>query len=176
MDGKIARGVYVLLFLSGLGLCCLGFVDIIDARKCRSWDVVPGRIMDSSFVETSDIHKNRIGQTYIPDIKYEYSYAGTTQFNNQIGYFGKSLSGVSESFYEGTEADVVTMLSDYPVDLAVDVFVNPERPSQSVLDAGLKFPVFMPFLYGFFLILFSIHLYVFGCFYVTDNKSAGKLA
>ncbi len=176
MGGKLAKVFLTLLFISGLLLCCYGFVDIVDARKCRSWDITQGRIMDSFFVENSDIHKSRIGQTFIPDVKYEYSYGGTTHFNNQIAYFGKNFLGVSESFYEGSEAEVVATVSKYPVNSIVDVYINPESPSQSVLDISLKFPVFMPFLYGFFLILLSIHLYVFGSFYVTDNKSTGKLA
>ena len=176
MGKKTAKGFYFLIILSGLFLSCYGFYTVIDASRCRKWEVVPGRIMDSFFVESSDIHKSRIGKTFIPDIKYEYSYRGETKFNNQVGYFGRDLQGLSQSFYEGSEKDVMDFLKTYPLDSNVDVYVNPEDSSQSVLDTGLKFPMFMPLLYGFFMVLLGIHLHVFGAFYAADNKNIGKLS
>lgn len=87
----------------------------------RSWTSVPCTILTSE-VETSS---SSDGDTYRIAITYEYEYAG-------VGYEGDryNFSFGSSSGYEG-KAKVV---AQYPPDSQAECFVDPDDPSQSVIN------------------------------------------
>jgi len=131
--------------------------------------------MDSYIAEIPDIPNNKTTETALPDLKYEYSFKGVTYFSQSIGYYGEDTLGLSDSYYAGTEDEVAALIDQYPINAMVDVYVNPESPSQSVLDTGLKLPVFMPFLLGLLLVFAGFHIFIFGNLYIPDSQKTGKL-
>ena len=167
---KIRKILIVVLLLLGALISLYGLRSIFNARKCKDWTVVKGRIMDSNITYITDLPNNKTTETSLPDVKYEYVFNNHTYFNQTIAFYGEHTVGLSDSYYAATEDDVLTFLSKYPLNSSVDVYVNPLKPSQSVLDTGLKLPIFMPFLFGILSIFAGFHLYLFGNFYIHTVK------
>lgn len=175
MGKKIYQVIIICFWVLGVLGAGYGILRIIEANKCKNWTRVKGRIMDSYVAEITDLPNNKTTETSLPDIKYEYSFKGVTYFSQNIGYYGKETLGLSDSFYAGTEDEVNAFIDKYPINGMVDVYVNPETPAQSVLDTGLKLPVFMPFLFGILLIFAGFHIYLFGNLYIPNSQKTGKL-
>jgi uncharacterized protein DUF3592 len=169
---KSFKKCFLTVFLVTLGLFFSGYgvFRIINARKCKDWTVLKGRIMDSSIVEISDYSNNNSTETSLPDIKYEYKCNDITYFNDNIGYYGRYTLGLSDSYYAGTEDQIANFVSKYPINSSVDVYVNQGNASESVLDTDLKLPVFMPFLFGVLLVFAGFHIFMYGNFYIPDTK------
>lgn len=176
MRNKIRKALIIIFLICGAVIAGYGFLRIKEAGKCKSWTVIKGRIMDSFVAEIPDLPNNKTTETSYPDIKYEYSFKGRTYFRHNIGYYGKDTLGLSDSYYAGTEQEVAAFVSKYQIDSRVDVYVNPDNPAESVLDPGLKLPIFMPFMFGILLLFAAGHIYLFGNFYIPDIKRTGKLA
>lgn len=176
MKNQIRRTLIVCFLVFGILIAGYGVLRIFEANQCKNWSKVKGRIMDSNVAEIPDLPNNKTTETSLPDIKYEYSFKGTTYFSQNIGYYGENTLGLSDSFYAGTEEQINLFVSQYPINSIIDVYVNPAKPSQSVIDPGLKLPVFMPFLLGVLLAFAGCHIYLFGNFYIPDSKKIGKLA
>ena len=169
---KRNRNIAIAFFLiSGIIISVYGIRRILQAKQCKNWTVVKGVIMDSSITEISDLSNNKTTETSLPDIKYEYSFKGKTYFNHIIAYHGNSTFGLSDSYYAGTEDDILKITSKYPVNAKVDVYLNPEDPHQAILDTGLKLPVFMPFLLGVLLLCVATHLYIFGSLCISSHPN-----
>ena len=164
------RILTVLFVILGILFSSYGVLRINNARKCKDWPIVKGRIMDSSITEIPDSSNNTSTETSLPDIKYEYAYNDITYFKNNIGYYGEHTLGLSDSYYAGTEDQIASLLSKYPINSLVDVHVNPENPGESVLDTGLKLPVFMPFLLGALFVFAGCHIFMYGNFYIPEAK------
>lgn len=174
---KYARKVLMFsLLIVGISIAGYGAFHIFSATKCKAWPVVKGRIMDSSVSQISDLPNNKTTETSLPDIKYEYFFDGKSHFNSTIGYYGENTLGLTDSYYAGTEDEIAAIIAKYPIDAIVDVYVNPENPAESVLDTGIKLPVFMPFFLGVLFVFAGFHMYLFGNFYIHFSTKLGKLA
>jgi len=118
----ICGGLFALL-LGGLGVYL-----IIDAQRSRrkalqsqSWPVTKGVITQT------DIRAQEHDETirYVPIVRYMYEVDGTSFEGRQITIG----SGVEfNSHQKATE-----YLAKYPVETAVSVYYNPEKPSEAVL-------------------------------------------
>lgn len=168
---KRNKNIAIAFFLiCGVIISVYGIQRILQAKQCKNWTVVKGVIMDSNIEDISDLSNNKTTETSLPDIKYEYAFKGITYFNHIIAYHGDSTFGLSDSYYAGTEDDILKIISKYPVNSKVDVYLNPKDPHQAILDTGLKLPVFMPFLLGVLLLCAATHLYIFGSLCVPTHS------
>jgi len=170
------KGLILFFLVFGMLISLYGASHIFSAIKCKEWPVVKGRIMDSYIAEISDLPNNKTTETSLPNIKYEYFFKDHSYFNNTIGYYGKDTLGLTDSYYAGSEDEVSIIIAEYPINAIVDVYVNPDAPAESVLDTGLKLPVFMPLFFGVLLLLAGFHIYLFGNFYIPSSKQLGRLA
>ena len=145
MRSKIRKILIMVFLVLGIFISSYGFIRVLDARKCKDWTVVKGRIMDSYVAEIPDLPNNKTTETSLPDIKYEYSFKGQTYFSQDIGYYGKDTLGLSDAYYAGNEDQVAAFVSKYPINAMVDVYVNPAQPSQSVFGYWNEAPHFYAF-------------------------------
>ena len=157
---KFHKLLTVALFAVGLVLFAYGVRDVAKAWRCSSWPVVKGRVMDAGISEI-DKGIGGVDVRFAPDFKYEYKFKGTIKFGNAIGYFPPSALGLSESYYASNEYQALRFISRYPVDSSVDVYVNPDNPSESVLEPGVKLPVLMPLIIGALCMYAAFHAWVF---------------
>jgi hypothetical protein len=115
-------GLFTLLF-GGLPLC-IGLWQRFRELAPRKWPQIDGTIVNSTIKKQS----SRPGTCqYTPIIEYEYSYEDKT-YSSSKRRAGNYASGVS--------ADAEAICSRYPVGNQVKVYIDPEDPSNSVLEFG----------------------------------------
>ena len=133
--------------LLGLKLLSVAGQGLISGTESKSWPVVKGVVLKSEKKQTSE--------GPVADFNYKFTYDGKT-------YEGKSVRLWGYWSYN-------YVLETYPVLAEVEVFVNPSKPSNSVLEPGVPWLlVSLAFLAGGFLVLF-IARWIWDCFY-SDHK------
>lgn len=99
-----------------MGLILVGIWNTLRRRAKRTltWPQVPGKILESKVVSSSD------GESTFAEILYSYEVNGTPLQSSSVGASGMM-----------TASDIV---AKYPVDRAVQVFYDPASPSSTVLE------------------------------------------
>ncbi|MFA6567419.1 MAG: DUF3592 domain-containing protein [Victivallales bacterium] len=159
------KSLAVAVLLAGLVVSGYGISIILDASKCRNWNSVKGRIIHSFAADACGMPENKTEAVLNPYIVYEYAIGGRTYFSDNISFldFG-TLANLGDTYYSGSEDEVRKLLNKYPVDAAVTVYYNPGNIEESVIDTGLKPPVFIVFILGLLLSYISFHIYIYGAF------------
>jgi hypothetical protein len=178
MTGIVMKNVFstkslaLAVLLAGILVSSYGISIIHDALKCKSWSSVKGKILHSSAAESNGLPEKKTRDVLKPYIVYEYSVDGRTYFSNNISLLGFGpFSNIGETYYSGSEDEMRELLNKYPVDSPVMVYYNPENIEESVIDAGLKAPVFLVFVLGLLLTYMSFHIYIYGAFvHLKDGK------
>jgi hypothetical protein len=172
---KFQKVLVTLILAVGLIIAGVGINRILEARKCKDWEIIKGRVLSSMIKENSDIpySESKI-DNFHPDITYEYRYKGTVYFKQTIGYIPSKDPAIHTAYYSGSESEIKDFLKKFPANSVIDVYVNPEDPEESVLETDLKMPVFIPLLFGFLLMLLALHLLFFGDKYLHLNKEETK--
>ncbi|GAA0200919.1 hypothetical protein GCM10009123_05320 [Kangiella japonica] len=131
-------------FLAGLGIFIWGLLSSYDVWRAQSWQPVDAKITSLELVTSTGDNSTSYGVKG----SYQYLYQGNTHQSNQI------------NFYPGTDN-----IGSYQKDLhrklqrarnnhqSVTAYVNPNEPSESVLDRTMRWGML-----GFQ----SIFLFVFG--------------
>jgi hypothetical protein len=96
--------------------------NIVAADRATAWPTADGVVVLSQTVRGCGK-----GNSYFPRVHYRYSTGG-------VDYLGKRLAFGNVGC--GSETKARTIASRFPVDSAVTVHFNPERPDESVLMAG----------------------------------------
>ena len=97
----------------------------LDVMAARNWSATPC-IVQSSTVRS---HSNNKGSTYSIDILYRYIVSGRAYLSNHYDFLGGSSSG-----YDGKEA----IVQQFPPGTRAVCFVNPNDPTDVVLDRGFS--------------------------------------
>ena len=151
------------LFCAGVIILIFGVMVIIKASECKTWVSTEGTIIGSSLQELP-IPEKKSHDTLSPDIVYEYQVPnGRIYFSNRISSLDNEIfPRISENYYAGTYEELRKYLSKYQVGTKVPVYYNPQKPSESVIDNGLKAPVFIPLTLGIAILYYAFHLHAFG--------------
>jgi len=116
----IVLGVVFTLVGGGLFIA-LGVLPVLRLADARGWQATPCTIVSSSVRS----HASDDGTTYSVDILYEYESLGRTWRSNRYDFVGGSSSG-----YDGKQA----VVDRYPAGSTSTCWVDPDDPSQAVLD------------------------------------------
>ena len=122
-NNPLLGGLFMLII--GLGLTTvLSRTVLKDAKASESWLTATG------IVTTSEIRETRSGDgySYSPRILYDYQVEDETYSSGRITV-ADGGSGRSER--------AESMVEQYPVGEEVEVFYNPEIPSQSLLERSV---------------------------------------
>lgn len=169
------KKIFVILFLiAGFIISGFGILDIHTAMQCKRWTPVKGRIMGSTIVEMPGASKMQNSEIYVPDIAYEYSYENKTYFNQAIAYLPDALITLQNTYYSGSEDEILDLVKKYPINSEVDVFVNPDNPELAVLDTSLKLPLFTTLILGVLFIYLALHISIFGDRYILSKGGEHK--
>ncbi len=159
------KSLAVTVLLAGLLVSTYGVSIILNASKCRGWNSVKGRIIHSFLADAVGLSEKKTKDVLTPYIVYEYAVDGRIYFSNSIAFldFGRFFN-FGDTYYAGSEDEVRRLLNKYPVDSSVLVYYDPESIDKSVIDTGLKMPVFIIFILGLLLSYISFHIYIYGVF------------
>lgn len=119
--GQVPGCLFVLLVL-GLGAWHL--YEISRIVESQSWKKTTGRVVSSTSVPGT-----LASFTTYPEVAYTYAV-------NQREYNSQNLHGGSE--YRLTRAGAAAEAARYPVGAEVEVYYDPEAPSDAILDRGLN--------------------------------------
>lgn len=120
-------GIAVFVFLWSLLTCC--FDGLLIWRAERQWEAGSTFQRTRGVITKSQVEVDRDddGPSYYPDIEYRFEVAGVpfTGDQTRIGDFSTSGNRATQ------------LVQRYPVGKVVDVFYDPEDPSDAVLQRGL---------------------------------------
>lgn len=124
LGSNIAVMVAVPFILVAVGLVWAGLRGQRRAQSIKNWPTTTGRILSA----TSQMRRRsgRNGYAPYPDIMYEYTVGGRQYISNRVSV-GMEMGG---SLY------TPRVLARYPVGATVQVYYNPENPSDSALEAS----------------------------------------
>jgi hypothetical protein len=109
--------VWILFLVVGV----LGVVAMLrtlkSAQSESNWRQTPGVVLESRILNTSE--------GYLPSIRYEYYFEGDRRENAMF----KSMVSASNS-----SSPSERVIDRYPAGANVTVYVNPKKPSDSVLE------------------------------------------
>lgn len=170
-----AKSLAVAVLFAGIAVSCYGLSIIIEASKCRNWSSVKGRILHSSAEDAGGIPEKKTKDVLRPCIVYEYAVSDKTYFSNNISFLDLGpFHNIGENYFSGSEDAIRALLNKYPVDAPVTVYYNPANTGKSVIDTGLKTPVFIVFILGLLLTYMSFHIYIYGAFVHQRDGKRGE--
>ena len=116
-----------------------------NERFSRIWPQVAGKIIVS---RTERQPTGRPGQAqFVPIIEYQFTYRGQT-FTSSHWRAGNYSLGDADS--------ASAVVSRYPVESPVVVFVNPKNPAKSVLESGTTLLSWIPIGFGLGFLFLSL--------------------
>lgn len=122
MPGCIGYGFFGLFAAVGTVLFYfLSVSPLVRIYEARSWIEVPCRILSS---EVAESHSDD-GTTYRVAITYDYGFGGRSYTGDRYDFSIGSSSGYDRK---------ATIVERYPAGLATACYVDPEEPSESVID------------------------------------------
>jgi hypothetical protein len=126
--GLICGGFFFLLtFVAGIVLTLISVNSKKKAGASQQWPNTPARISVSEVRQsTSTDDDGRTSSFYYPHIEYTYAVAGQTFTGKQIAFGG------TQGY--GTPGQASTLLAKYPANATVQVFYNPQKQSESVIE------------------------------------------
>ncbi len=107
----------------GIGLGIWGWGVLTNARASEAWPTVEGRVVRSDIDEQFDEE----GDSYVPQIDYEYTVDGLEYENDRVRFGQNSYSSRRRAEEE---------TGRYPVGRRVEVYYEPGNPENSVLEPG----------------------------------------
>ena len=112
---------------------------INKGMQSENWDKGTATINSSEIEKTERKSKDAQGFTqtstsYSLRVKYSYTVEGTTYDGNTIGFGRMSHNERSDAQEE---------LKSYPKGKTIDVYYDPENPSDSVLNKGVFWPMYI---------------------------------
>ena len=126
--GLICGGFFFLITLAGgILLILLSAKSKKKAGASQQWPNVPGMISVSELRQSTNTDDDgHISYAYYPHVEYSYSILGQSYTSKQIAFGGV------RGFNNPNQAQ--TALVKYPVNTPVQVFYNPQNPSEAVLE------------------------------------------
>ncbi len=131
--------------------------ELRKARATRSWPTVTGRIMTSHVHSYTgyDRRTHSSRKYYDPQVVYEYTINGTRYESHQIAIG----IGYSDHRREAVERKV----APYKAGADVEVFYNPNDPTDAVLEHGIAGGILLLFI-GVFI------LFILALFFIPWNR------
>lgn len=124
---------------------CVGWGGLIwqgvTCLRVRDWVQVDGTVLSSSLKMGHSSSKHGSRTVYRPKMVYEYSYQGTRHQGDKYSNFD-----LSSSSYRAEKAKT----ERHKPGASVRVWVNPDRPQESVLERRLWPPYFMMVFFAMF--------------------------
>ena len=153
------KAVSWVLAVLGLLLFAVGMWMLTEAMASKDWPVVEGKVVTPNVVgrlrqATNARHRSL---EYIVEVTYRYQVAGRSY---QAKRYSLGMGNTTaDGFSDRTEARQWISQSPYQPGQTVQVYVDPEDPENTVLNAGIQGSTWIPLIIGslFFLLGFMNH-------------------
>jgi hypothetical protein len=119
-------GIGYILFIAGMVLSVYLSSSVLRGYDTLNWQQSNGIIYRSTMIETTRVGDQPL---YQPDVSYRYQFRGET-------FDGVNLYRTDIPF--NPERELGRELDNFPVGSIQLVYINPERPSESVLVQGVQ--------------------------------------
>jgi hypothetical protein len=129
--GMLFSGMFLAIWLIALVFAVSWYTD---AKSPENWPSTVGVITETD-VRFEFSHGKGPHNNYHPEVNYTYSVDGRT-------YHGDQISKSSKSFR--TNADAQLFIENYTVGSHVEVFYDPDNPSDAVLESQIESDLFIP--------------------------------
>jgi len=148
---------YLFLFIALAGLVTIVVASFQAWRglRAKSWDKTQGLVLEYLYSGTADaptvlkVVQPLSAPSNEIHIRYEYLYRGEW-FRGWRIYFGKRATGNKKKAY--------SYLKRFPAGSAIEVYVNPSRPAESVLLPGIGYSVTHLFILGLIMLVVGGYL------------------
>ena len=145
-DGKIFFMCFGAIFIiGGIIAAYFGINTIKIAIASESWPTVEGKVTRSEITSViREVERDGISVKethYIPHVSYHYTVNGLAHISDKVSF-------VEASYDETCSSCANAIRNVYPKDTIVKVHYNPEKPDESVLEAGLQMRTFSPLAMG----------------------------
>ncbi len=139
------------LTIAGTLVLVSGLVTMLSAIRSRSWPCVAGVVTISKTVSVKSAARSRTSEpSWAPEVHYQYTVT-KTKFTGTLICFG--MEGLS-----GGREFAATYKDRYPVGKVVQVFYEPNRAENCVLEPGISIKFFWPVAVGVALLVLSVSL------------------
>jgi len=137
MNKNILLGVVFVAV--GVAVAAWGFMNLSKAMQSKSWPTAEGKIVSSQVVKKvesyTDSNKHRRNRTiYRAHVRYSYMAKGRSLIGGKITMADSGSS---------SETRAKKIRDRYPAGSVCTVYYNPEKPEDSVLEAGINFGALM---------------------------------
>ena len=112
------------ILVGTVAVMALGVIPIRNLLRSRDWVPTPATV-EMSRVLVSQSQKG--GRSYHPEVLYRYSWKGELHRSSNIGGWGMRSESGTRKF-----------VADHPVDSRTTCFVNPQDPTEAILDRSLS--------------------------------------
>lgn len=121
--------IAILFILMGVFLFVLYFYLYKKAKNSKKWNTVKGLIMRINLDELLMGQDSTV--TYKVKIQYSYKVGEKTYYSKRI-FYGDFLR-------HSSLGNIERMMNKYKKENIIDVFYNPQKPNESVLELGINF-------------------------------------
>lgn len=142
MIGKEEIGLIV---VSLIGIACIfwGVRGILKSKQTLSWLITEGEVVESTISRS---------KTNTVNITYWYSVSGVQYCSSRV-YFGSEIS------FSTNKERQEQMVREYKEFSKVQVYYNPEKPQESVLETGFHDELSNIIYFGIFFLFITSLLY-----------------
>lgn len=163
--------LYLILAIVGIGLgiggyllaFVLGTPLLNEGKASETWPSTTGVVIESklSSRRVTGGGKNAGSHTrYFPAVKYTYELDGTEFTGDRLRIGGQ----------EGGEAEMRSILDQYPLGSEVAVFYSPDAPQQSVLRTGVFGGTYVALVFGIIMLVVGALILLFVVIKVLPHK------
>lgn len=154
------RVTTAIIFFIGALYICWGFApyvsDVVHSHHATTWPKTEGTVISSKTVRGRSKRS-----PFYPAVSYRYFVNGEVFVGQRISYCNCD---------SGSESSAAAIADRFPVSSVVNVYVNPQQPTDSVLIAG-KVPVKTWLVLGFMSFIFVLCLFMAFRFIREDRPS-----
>lgn len=143
----IAIGIFVLLCALGMA-AYFGYITV-KAFQSYWWPHVTGRLDSNDLKTAGHVH----GVTmYATSMRYTYIVNGETHRGKEMDFMN----------YDNAKIVKILTSGRYVAGQEVNVYYNPQKPSEAVLENGIKFKYIWPLLCALLFLTVVVSGYIYG--------------
>lgn len=138
------------LLLLGAALMIFGVSFLRDANASRSWPVAAGQVRNVNVTWSRSASDDVGERSYYFEVTYGYEVDGRSYTGKRFS-LGDGNNAAGRTYRD--ESDAIAASEAYRRGAAVDVYVDPTDPENTVLKPGASFATYVPLGLGAFFVL-----------------------
>ncbi|MEJ2104887.1 MAG: DUF3592 domain-containing protein [Ignavibacteriaceae bacterium] len=128
LENNLDTIIFILFAITGISLCVYNVHLLFKGQKTLGWTLAKGKIIKSEMGISQSLTRETFENYYRADIEYEYELLGN-KFKSNQAYLGDKV-------YLTYDNKAEKILKMFPANKTVNVYVNPDNHSDSVLIRG----------------------------------------